>query len=111
MPAKATTIPVEKIASEQLRPPGAGAHRPSRTMAEPSKEEKRAKKRQNVRMEILETERRYVDDVTAMVEVFVRPLKARSRGPEALLNPAECDGLFSSVEQLVRVFARTSRPE
>ena len=62
---------------------------------------KREKKRGLVSGEILSTEQRYVDDMTTLVDVFLGPLKARVSG-DVLLTSSEINGIFSTIEQLVR---------
>ena len=68
--------------------------------------EKRARKRQMAYAEIIETERRYVSDMTALCDCFVRPLRteamqAAAAGREPLMSPMEHAQIFGAIEQLL----------
>ena len=67
---------------------------------------KRARKRKMAYDEVISTERRYVADITALCDCFVRPLRmeaaqAQAAGREPLLSPQEHAEIFGAIEQLL----------
>jgi hypothetical protein len=68
--------------------------------------DKRARKRQMAYDEVISTERRYVSDMTALCDCFVRPLRmeavqAAAAGREPLMTPREHAQVFGAIEQLL----------
>ena len=68
--------------------------------AERSAEAKRSVERAKVFLELLDTERSYVDDLSTLIDVFLRPLQLAS---PPLLAPAQMRTIFSNCEVLLGV--------
>ena len=65
--------------------------------------------RSRVILELLETERSYVDDLNVLVSVFMKPLKAQLGVPgKPVLDKVEISAAFSVVDQLVNHISRVN---
>ena len=57
--------------------------------------------RLNVMLEVLNTEREYVRDLSLMVELYVQPLRQLSHGVTAFRDPGQWDEKFEELRRMI----------
>eukprot|EP01117_Protostelium_nocturnum_P012409 TRINITY_DN4582_c0_g1_i1.p1 TRINITY_DN4582_c0_g1~~TRINITY_DN4582_c0_g1_i1.p1 ORF type:complete len:882 (-),score=333.69 TRINITY_DN4582_c0_g1_i1:22-2667(-) len=70
---------------------------------EPQKEEDSVSIRTRITMEVLETERSYVDNILYVIEAYLKPIKARIDTPGQVLKATAFEKVFSNLEDLYEV--------